>query len=223
MDSRQRLIYEVGGPQGYTDWMQGTGPAATIEQADLVVFTGGADINPALYARPRHPKTYFNESRDAFEVQCYMQAMRHDKPIIGICRGAQLICALNDGLLIQHQDDPFPWHDITTIDGKTLPMTSLHHQACYPWFMDKDDYEVLAWTEGNCTRHELMPNATLDALFPEEPCRNREVEIIRFPKTRSLGIQGHPEMMFRRVAYSPSIRDSIDYCRALLNNLINKE
>lgn len=52
---------------------------------DLMVFTGGEDVNPALYGEKPHVSTRFNEKRDRFERQVWTDYK--DIPKIGICRG----------------------------------------------------------------------------------------------------------------------------------------
>ena len=59
------------------------------EEADLIQFTGGADISPELYGEPRHPKTYPNPLRDRKE-ELEFRKWVDKKPMVGICRGAQL-------------------------------------------------------------------------------------------------------------------------------------
>ncbi len=227
MSTIPRKIHIIGGDTGYANWMEGTEYVSHIKEADLVVLTGGADINPKLYGREKHPKTYFIESRDVFEVRELRYAISLDKPIVGICRGAQLLCAQAGGTLIQDQDDPNYFHDLTTWDHKTIPMTSMHHQAMFPWHMPFAEYKVLAWTRGNSTRHE-GPYHGHDLIYTAPPCMDREVEICYFPYIRGLAIQGHPEMMYRKVGLEASYKDkerkpiteSIAYCRDLLNRTI---
>ena len=78
-------------------------------------------------------------------------------------------------------------HDIATIDKKVFKITSTHHQAAYPYNIPTEDYELIGWTE-NISRFHLGGNN-------EELNPGKEVEIIYYPKTNDLGIQGHPEMM----------------------------
>lgn len=58
---------------------------------DGIVIAGGSDINPALYGAPRALTEKYDEARDALE-QCWFKCMyEQGKPILGICRGAQMI------------------------------------------------------------------------------------------------------------------------------------
>jgi putative glutamine amidotransferase len=230
MQNKQRKIYVIGGTSHYANWMQGTQFVHNAKDADLVVLTGGADINPKLYSRDKHPTTCFIESRDTYEVAETNLAMDLDKPIVGICRGAQLLCALAGGMLIQDQDDPHYFHEMMTSDHRKITMTSMHHQAMYPWQMKPLAYKVLAWTINNSSHHEGSTRGH-EMIYTAPPCLNREVEICYFPDINALGIQGHPEMMFRKtdleLDYGPKdkkpITESIDYCRNLVNKLIANE
>ncbi len=214
-----RKIYCVGGGQGYANWMEGTGIATSVKDADLVVFTGGADINPMLYGRACNPKTWFNDARDKMEVREYKYALVLNKPMVGICRGAQLLGAMAGAVLIQHQDDPSYYHPIIIPGGGTIPMTSLHHQAVSPWAMPTGEYKVLGWTVGLSSRHESW-SREIELVSHAQPCCLREVEICYFPKIRALGIQGHPEMMYGKMGLNVPIGNAIAYCRDLLNKTI---
>jgi len=215
-----RKIYVVGGNRQYANWMEGTHWSEDIENADLVVFTGGEDINPIHYGRARHPKTFFNDKRDNEEFAAFRVAKFLEKPMVGICRGAQLLCVIAGGRLIQDQDDPLFFHPIITSTNRVLTMTSMHHQAQFPWDLPKDKYVPLAWTVGNSHHHD-GPMERVEMIYEAPPCCNREAEIIYYPDIRGLAIQGHPEMMFRRMSYNKPVAESIDYCRLLLNVLLN--
>lgn len=195
----ERKIYVVGHGKGYASWMQGR-IVDRMEDADLVVLTGGEDVDPRMYGAPRHPKTYANLKRDLFEHHAYVEAQKLGKPVIGICRGLQLMCIENGGTLIQHQDNP-GHHKITTYDGNELYVNSLHHQAAYPYDLPRGDYHILGWTRGMLRVHQ---DGNEKELNPE-----REIEIIYFPKSKSLGIQFHPEMM-------ETSSETVKYCQRLL-------
>lgn len=197
------------------DWIDGAVLEPELIDADLVVFTGGADVSPGFYDEPRNPKTYCNPQRDYNELAAFETAVAHGIPMVGICRGAQLTCALSGGRLIQHQENRFARHPILTIDGSEYEITSCHHQAMYPYDMSKDDYKIMAWTE-DPYRSRMHENG-LCVEISDKPFK--EVEIAYFPKTRALGIQGHPEWMGR----SKQDKRTIEYCNELVNNLLNKK
>ena len=73
-----------------------------IKLADAIVFTGGEDIDPNLYGADFHPSVELvSFERDAFEKSLYEKAFAKKIPILGICRGMQMINALAGGDLYQ--------------------------------------------------------------------------------------------------------------------------
>ena len=63
-----------------------------VARLDAVVFAGGADLDPALYGDEPHPATQgVRTDRDAGELPLLQAALRADLPVLGICRGMQLL------------------------------------------------------------------------------------------------------------------------------------
>jgi len=89
---------------GYTD---GRAPqAAADERIHALVLTGGGDIDPALYGAPRHVRTQSpNNARDVVETKTLVAAFERNIPVLGICRGSQMINAAFGGTLHQHIPD----------------------------------------------------------------------------------------------------------------------
>jgi putative glutamine amidotransferase len=79
---------------------------ATVAVLDGVVIAGGGDINPAIYGAAKHPKTDDNApDRDAWELAVAGAAIRQGVPLLGICRGAQMLNIACGGTLHQHVPD----------------------------------------------------------------------------------------------------------------------
>ena len=112
----------------------------TINEYDLVVFSGGADISPSIYGEQIMPMTSFNEIRDVVELRILERALKFNKKILGICRGHQLINAYLGGKLIQNISPPhLQWH-------KTL------------WDSDLDAFQKTLFDHYN-THHKLWVNS----------------------------------------------------------------
>jgi putative glutamine amidotransferase len=78
-------------------------PQQMIELIDGLMLAGGADIDPATYEQPSHPLTVDTvPERDAFELALASAAIEADVPVLGICRGMQLINVVRGGTLVQH-------------------------------------------------------------------------------------------------------------------------
>ena len=74
-----------------------------LRAVDGLILTGGADIEPSRYDRPAHPRTSgLRPERDAFEFGLLHAALAGDLPILGICRGMQLLNVALGGTLVQH-------------------------------------------------------------------------------------------------------------------------
>lgn len=180
-----------------------------IKEADIVMFTGGEDINPSLYGDIKHPTTHFTD-RDDYEVAAFKAAPK-DALLIGGCRGAQLLTALSGGKLFQHvlnHGGGTGGHDITSSDGHVMRITSCHHQMMNPYNLPEGDYEILAWSS-----KKLSPVYFTGTGEAKVPGNFVEPEIVYYPKTRSLCIQGHPEWM-------PKDQPVIAYINKLINQYL---
>jgi len=71
------------------------------DEFNAVVITGGHDINPVLYAEEPEVMPKYDEQRDAFESAIIDAALERDCPLLGICRGAQLLNVRRGGTLFQ--------------------------------------------------------------------------------------------------------------------------
>jgi len=80
-----------------------TDPEGTLDLLDGLLLAGGADIDPATYGREPHPETIdMVPERDRFEIALVRGAIERDLPVLGICRGMQLINVALGGTLTQH-------------------------------------------------------------------------------------------------------------------------
>ncbi len=206
-----KKIYIVGKyGEDYANWMKGE-VVTTLDHADLVVFTGGEDVHPSLYKEPVGPRTMTNINRDIYEQRVFREAVAKGKKLLGICRGSQFLCAVNGGRLVQHQNNPEYIHNIFTHKNKIIPISSTHHQAAFPYNLRDSNYKVLGWTEGISKVHLNG----LDKEISDTPFK--EVEICYYPKTKSLGIQGHPEMIYNT---KEKYKETFEYLDELLEDFM---
>ena len=179
---------------------------AAGELADDValVIWGGQDISPTIYGQKVNRFTGADENlsrRDQLEVEIAINAMELGIPIIGICRGAQLMCALSGGILVQDVDGHAGgWHSIKTDDGREFNCPSLHHQMMYPWTKAGGQVDpgmkYIAWCDPARSRKYHGEPAGENGEDSEWLKMHwHEPEILYFEKTRSLCIQSHPEFI----------------------------
>lgn len=195
-------VYVVGYSTGYASWIHDKQLVNNIEDADVIVFTGGQDINPELYGCKQHQTTHFTKSRDDYELNCY-HMVRPDQVCYGACRGAQLGAALNGAILVQDVENHWcgGTHEIARFLGEEdlpeeLEVPSLHHQMVYPYDLDKKDYDLLYVSKINRSPYYHGDKITNDKI---EKIRSLgEPEVMIFHKEGRpvfFGVQGHPEML----------------------------
>lgn len=185
-------IYVVGPAKQYSKWIENHTYTDNLEEADVVLFTGGEDVDPSLYGCEKHPTTHSNIKRD-LEEKAIFEKVRPDQLCIGICRGSQFLCVMNGGKLVQNvsRHAIFGTHEIiaprNTDDRHEI--TSTHHQMQYPFNLDRDtDFKILYCA---ARRSEYYEGDGIHV----PPC---EPEIVLYTvanKPLCLAIQGHPEMM----------------------------
>jgi putative glutamine amidotransferase len=74
-----------------------------VDKLDGVLLTGGGDVDPGRYGAQPHPATSrVSESRDAAELEVLDAALAAGKPVLGVCRGMQLLNVARGGTLCQH-------------------------------------------------------------------------------------------------------------------------
>lgn len=189
-----KRLFVVSGGQHYVNWILPLGFQLTnsLEEADCVFFSGGEDVDPSVYGEKKHFSIFSNPQRDKREKDIFKFALDKGIPMIGTCRGAQLLCALSGGILVQDQENVY-LHEIETFDGEKFICNSTHHNAQYIWRMPTEDAQLLAWSKGVSDYHvgglgeELVNN-----IAPE----NKECEIVLYPKSKALGFQPHFESLY---------------------------
>jgi putative glutamine amidotransferase len=81
-------------------------PDRILDLVDGLILAGGSDVDPATYAQAPHPETKgFSEQRDSLELALIRRAIERDMPVLGICRGCQVLNIVQGGTLIQHVPD----------------------------------------------------------------------------------------------------------------------
>jgi putative glutamine amidotransferase len=159
-----------------------------LDRLDGIVFAGGSDVDPALYGELPHPTTSVKPERDKAELMLLRAALDRDMPLLGVCRGLQLMVVLYGGRLHQHLPDvlghtghrptsgpKFGEHPVRLVAGTLchkilgdeVIVNSFHHQG----IADPGRLQPSGW----CPEDDLIETA-------EDPNR-----------TFAIGVQWHPE------------------------------
>ena len=81
-------------------------PDALLDRLDGLLLSGGSDVGPACYGAEPHPHTARAlPERDRFELALARQALERETPVLGICRGMQILNVARGGTLQQHLPD----------------------------------------------------------------------------------------------------------------------
>lgn len=126
--------------------------AAAFASMDGLLFSGGADLDPACYGQPNSAAVDVEADRDALEAEAWAAAERRFLPVLGVCRGLQAMNVFAGGTLLQHVDGhagaswghgPALTHPLRVVPGTrlarilrpvntgggVLTVNSYHHQA----------------------------------------------------------------------------------------------
>ena len=168
-------------------------PATVSERLDWIVLPGGTDIDPIRYGADPDPELLAPEpERDDLELGLLSAALDSDIPVLGICRGIQILNVFQGGTLHQHVpehsrfDQPIHTtiHRVSFAEGSTLhelygpsaEVNSLHHQTVAGLGRDltvtaqTDDGTIEGLEMGDSVvavqwHPEMMPTRATDPIF----------------------------------------------------------
>ena len=81
-------------------------PDPLLDRLDGLVLAGGSDVDPATYGAAPHPETGGAwPERDRFELALARRALERDMPLLGVCRGMEIVNVALGGTLVQHLPD----------------------------------------------------------------------------------------------------------------------
>ena len=187
-------------PQAYVESVERAGGRAlvvppseegadeTLDTLDGVIFSGGADVDPAVYGSEPHAETDTPQRhRDAGELALLQAALARDMPVLAICRGFQLLNVARGGDLIQHLPEEVG-HDVHKQTPGVL--------AVHPVEVKKGTRlaEIVGSQPTVTSHHHQAVGRTGDGLVEAAWAADGTLEAIEDPGMRfTLGVQWHPE------------------------------
>jgi putative glutamine amidotransferase len=191
-------IVEAGGiPVVLPTDMPENATRALYESVDGVLLPGGGDVDPKFYGAEVHPATQKPDlSRDELELNLVRWAVNDDLPLMGICRGNQVINVALGGTLVQDIPSEVETeivHDTANVpEGRVLRVHSVRVEpdSRLAGILQGSEFKV------NSLHHQSVecpaPGLTVTALSPDEV-----VEALEMPNKRFVvSVQWHPEDMY---------------------------
>jgi putative glutamine amidotransferase len=177
------------------------GVADVLARLDGLILSGGGDIDPASYGAARDPACGpANPDRDNAEFELARQALDRALPVLGICRGLQVINVVLGGTLIQHLPD------VVGHDGHS-PEESRHGSHKVSVASESLLARLLGRTEAAVPTHHHQAAGLLgDGLVPTAWADDGTVEAVELaePASFMVAVQWHPE-----AADDPSLFDAL--------------
>lgn len=179
-------VWRAGGwciPLGYTDNQEQL--KAYADLCDGFLFSGGVDVDPKCYGETiAFDSVEVDEMRDGFEMAMFPHALASGKPVLGICRGIQIMNVCLGGTLYQHIDHHRQEQPGTTREQKL----NLTKGGYLQQLTGLDEIRVNSFHHQNIK--DLAPGLDVEAVSDDG-----YVEAVRDPKHPFfVGVQFHPEI-----------------------------
>jgi putative glutamine amidotransferase len=185
-------------------------PDELLDRVDGLVLSGGHDMDPAFYGAEAHAATNnVDPLRDAFEIALTRRAVQRDMPVLGICRGIQVLNVAFGGTLHQHLPDLVGHEDHRRVPGSfdgadhdvRLEPGSLAALAAG---------ELLHATKSH--HHQGLDQIGEGLAVTGRSTMDELVEAIELPDHRFvLGVQWHPEADDRSRVMGALVRAAAEY------------
>lgn len=176
-----------------------TDDAATLSQlvdtCDGILITGGQDVSPALYGETIRPECKeLCPERDRMEQVLVDLAVRADKPLLGICRGIQILNAVLGGTL--YQDLPTQ-HPSDVEHHMTPPYDRLGHTVSFPAGSPLEQVIGQKAMAVNSYHHQAIKGLS-SSLLPMAVAEDGIIEAVFMPGRKFVwAVQWHPEFSYK--------------------------
>ena len=192
------------------------GRPADPDRLDGLIVAGGADVDPALYGQPNVASRNLDPARDSLESDLLSWAFRNRKPLLAVCRGAQLLNVTLGGTLHQDATRVYPGFRPTAGLYNKLTLRRPIHVIKRGWVASLLGTGTKAHLV-NSLHHqaiaELAPE--LEAVAVDGQGMVQAIEPVR-KDFFAVGVQWHPELMLRSRAQTSFFRALVAACRGEL-------
>ena len=168
--------------------------AFILERIDGLIFSGGGDIDPSAYNGSLHPTIYnLDPERDRFEIALSQLALSTDIPVLGICRGLEVLVVATGGSLVSHLPDEFGAVVVHRAE-QALPskhLVQIASESRIATFMEMTEATVVSWHHQATST--VPPGWRVTAKAPDGVIEALEHE--RHPW--AIALQWHPELSIK--------------------------
>jgi putative glutamine amidotransferase len=182
------------------------------EYLDGLLLQGGADVSPKAYGEePQKPEWSGDPVRDAYEVELLHEFMEAKKPVLGICRGMQLINVAMGGSLWQDLPSQRPGqvaHESADYDRNAHPIAFAEGSQIAKWYAGAAGGRVIS------IHHQAVNRLGRDIVVEARAEDDDTIEAIRWQgRSFVYGVQWHPEF---HLASTPELLDCTPILEAFL-------
>lgn len=191
---RHVLALMVPSPDGTTRRTQSAVTVADYaRELDALVLMGGSDVCPATYGEATlQPQWNGDRVRDDYEIALLRAFVAEHKPVLGVCRGAQVINVAMGGTL--YQDIPTQRPDALRHRHQSLYEKNCHATSIVPGSGLAELYPDLPLVKTNSVHHQAVKDLGRELIVEAWSEPDRIVEAIRWTGPSYLfGVQWHPE------------------------------
>ncbi len=186
-----------------------------LECLDGLILPGGGDISPTWYKGSSHPAIYsLDLERDTFEMKVAQFALDNHIPVLGICRGLQILIVLSGGTLIPHLPDEY--EGVHRIDPEPEQRNPTKHMvkitksnSSLASMVKSSKFSVVSW------HHQGVRTVPSDWRVVAHAVEDGLIEAVEHKKHPwAIGVQWHPELSLNQVEHQQIFQSFVEAASA---------
>lgn len=191
-----------------------TDPESLLRILDGLILSGGGDIDPIHYNGEDHPTIYgIDDDRDTFEITLAKLALIKGIPVLGICRGMQILTVATGGNLIQHVPEVYGDAIAHRLDHPRRPI--LHDveillESRLAQLLEATHLNIVSW------HHQAVAEFSSDWQLAARSTDGVIEAIEHQNHPWAIALQWHPELSINDPAHQRLFRSFVSACQALV-------
>ncbi|BAU11169.1 peptidase C26 [Leptolyngbya sp. NIES-3755] len=188
-----------------------TDPESLLNVLDGLILSGGGDIHPIHYNGEDHPTIYgIDDDRDTFEITLAKLALIKKIPVLGICRGMQILTVATGGNLIQHVPEVYGDTIDHRLDNPRRPIP--HDVEILPesklfQLLEESHLNIVSW------HHQAVAEFSSDWQLAARSSDGIIEAIEHQTHPWAIALQWHPELSIEDPAHQRFFRSFVSACR----------